>query len=143
MHRNRLFTILILLPAAICASAQDIDPTVEVSRTYQGKMMEVHKPMISMQIPDSVMQFDLDFDYSVFDSPYKGTYEFNPYLQDMKPHPAAWTGSTAVFRLCVFTEHQPYRYHGGSSCTGRKTGREMTVVCTQFRTDAGFGGSLC
>ncbi len=98
MHRNRLFTILILLPAAICASAQDIDPTVEVSRTYQGKMMEVHKPMISMQIPDSVMQFDLDFDYSVFDSPYKGTYEFNPYLQDMKPHPAAWTGRRLFLR---------------------------------------------
>lgn len=57
--------------------------------------------------------------------------------------PAAWTGSTAVFRLCVFTEHQPYGYHGGSSCTGRKTGREMTDVCTQFRADAGFGGPLC
>ena len=57
--------------------------------------------------------------------------------------PAAWTGSTAVFRLCVFTEHQPYGYHGGGSCTGRKTGREMTDVCTQFRTDAGFGGPLC
>ena len=83
---------------AVPAAAQDIDPTVEVSRIYQGKMMEVHKPMIGMQIPDSVMHFDLDFDYSVFDNPYKGTYEFNPYVQDMKPQSAAWSGRRLFLR---------------------------------------------
>jgi hypothetical protein len=36
-------------------------------------------------VPDSVHRFDLDFDYSVFDNPYKGSYEFNPYTMDMKP----------------------------------------------------------
>lgn len=67
------------------ASAQDLDPTVEVSRAYEGKLMEVHKPVLSMAVPDSVMKFDLDFDYSIFESPYKGAYEFNPYAVSMAP----------------------------------------------------------
>lgn len=83
---------------APAVSAQDLDPTVEVSRIYQGKMMEVHKPAIEMQIPDSVTHFDLDFDYSVFESPYKGSYEFNPYLLSMKPQPDAWSGRRLFLR---------------------------------------------
>lgn len=71
--------------AAIVSSAQDLDPTVVVDRAYEGKLMEVHKPVLEMAVPDTVMRFDLDFDYSVFDSPYKGSYEFNPYLLSMKP----------------------------------------------------------
>lgn len=66
-------------------NAQNLDPTVEVNRAYEGKLMEVHKPVLEMEIPDSVMHFDLEFDYSVFESPYKGSYEFNPYLLSMKP----------------------------------------------------------
>lgn len=76
--------------AAMClscyvAAAQNLDPTVVVDRAYEGKLMEVHKPALEMSVPDTVMRFDLDFDYSVFDSPYKGSYEFSPYLLSMKP----------------------------------------------------------
>ena len=38
-----------------------------------------------MAVPDSVTRFALDFDYSVFENPYKGSYEFNPYLLTLKP----------------------------------------------------------
>ena len=75
--------------AAVAASyslgAQDLDPTVVVRREYEGKLIEVHKPQLDMQVPDSVTRFDLDFDYSVFDKPYKGAYEFNPYVLTMEP----------------------------------------------------------
>lgn len=76
--------------AASCfsASAQELDPTVVVDRAYEGKLMEVHKPYLEMAVPDTVMRFDLDFDYSVFESPYKGSYEFSPYLLSMKPSAA-------------------------------------------------------
>ncbi len=77
---------LALLPFA--ASGQNLDPTVEVSRTYEGKLMEVHKPQLKMAVPDSVLRFDLEFDYSVTDKPYKGSYEFSPYTVEMKPSPA-------------------------------------------------------
>lgn len=98
MNGKYIIPLVVIPVMAVTAAAQSIDPTVEVSRTYQGKMIEVHKPMIGMQIPDSVTRFDLDFDYSVFDSPYKGTYEFNPYIQDMKPQPDAWSGRRFFLR---------------------------------------------
>ena len=80
-----LLTVLASLAFAGKVSAQNLDPTVVVDRAYEGKLMEVHKPALEMSVPDSVMRFDLDFDYSVFDRPYKGSYEFNPYLLSMKP----------------------------------------------------------
>ena len=73
----RLYRHIFLIFAAAAAFAQsllaqNLDPTVEVNRAYEGKLMEVHKPVLKMEVPDSVMQFDLDFDYSVFDRPHKG-----------------------------------------------------------------------
>lgn len=90
MKFNHIYLILpavLLLASVSPASGQNLDPTVEVSRDYEGKLMEVHKPKIAMAVPDSVLRFDLEFDYSVSDSPYKGAYEFSPYTMDMKPSP--------------------------------------------------------
>lgn len=80
-----IISFAILAATVFTAAAQNLDPTVEVSRKYEGKLMDVHKPDMEMAVPDSVHRFDLDFDYSVFDNPYKGSYEFNPYTMDMKP----------------------------------------------------------
>ena len=57
---------------ALSAGAQNLNPTVSVTRDYEGKLMEVHKPSMAMFVPDSLHRFDLDFDYSVFANPYKG-----------------------------------------------------------------------
>lgn len=123
--------------AAVCHAsyAQDLDPTVIVDRAYEGKLIEVHKPALEMSVPDSLMRFDLDFDYSVFDRPYKGSYEFNPYLLSMKPsvasdrpgrlyvragagyglHPEAdivWSPALSkkgnAFRMNVYAHHRSY-----------------------------------
>lgn len=64
--------------------AQNLNPSVEVTKAYEGTLVEVHKPSMQMNVPDSVRTFRLDFDYSVFDSPYKGSYEFTPYLMSMQ-----------------------------------------------------------
>ncbi len=88
MNKNILYC---LIPVAsfcmawIPAASQNLDPTVVVSRNYEGKLMEVHKPSLEMAVPDSATRFDLDFDYSVFESPYKGSYEFSPYILTMRP----------------------------------------------------------
>lgn len=66
-------------------SGQNLDPTVNVSGTYHAKQVEVHKPTFKMQVPDSLEQFELKFDYSIFDAPYMGAYEFKPYLLNIKP----------------------------------------------------------
>ena len=61
----------IALAAAVTAGAQNLNPTVEVTNQFEGKVMEVAKPVVDMDVPDSLLRFDLDFDYSVFDTPYK------------------------------------------------------------------------
>ena len=74
--------------AAICSSdayCQTIDPTVEVTRDYVGKLIEVHKPLQTMPVPDSLQRFDLQFDYSIYDSPYKGSLEFSPLRIGIDP----------------------------------------------------------
>lgn len=85
MRKNIFVTIAAMALAMSALHAQDLDPTVVVNRAYEGRLTEVHKPQLDMQVPDSVTRFDLDFDYSVFDKPYKGAYEFNPYLLTMQP----------------------------------------------------------
>ena len=85
MNNIRKFVSLVVASVPFVVSAQDIDPTVVVNRAYEGKLMEVHKPLLEMAIPDTVTRFDLDFDYSVFEKPYKGAYEFNPYVLTMQP----------------------------------------------------------
>lgn len=84
----RIYRYAMIMAAALisaAATAQNLDPTVEVSRAYEGNLVEVHKPVMEMAVPDTVQRFRLDFDYSVFDSPYKGSYEFNPYMTSMRP----------------------------------------------------------
>lgn len=83
--RNKFVISIFFCIFAVSAAAQNLDPTVEVSREYEGKLVEVHKPLFNMTVPDSLTRFALDFDYYVYDNPYKGSYEFAPYLLSMKP----------------------------------------------------------
>ena len=63
---------IIICFAMLCISvsvsvAQNLDPTVEVTRGYKVELAEVHKPYMDMAVPDSVQKFDLDFEYSDHD----------------------------------------------------------------------------
>ena len=93
--------ILSIISAALLLSvsafAQNLNPVVEVTNTYEGRLSDIHKPDQLLNIPDSVTKFKLDFDYSVFEKPYKGAYEFSPYLIAMKPEAAL--DETARFYL--------------------------------------------
>lgn len=76
--------------APFAAGAQNLDPTVSVTREYEAKLLDMDKPALSMFVPDSVTRFNLDFDYSVLNRPYRGAYEFTPFALDMKPEPDAY-----------------------------------------------------
>lgn len=69
---------LALLLVSLSAFAQ-IDPTVEVSREYKLKLSEIHKPARKGRIADSLQRFDLSYDYSILERPYRNLYEFAPY----------------------------------------------------------------
>jgi len=77
-----------LLLAALPAAAQNLDPTVTVTRAYKGAVGDGDKPVAEMFVPDSVTKFNIQFDYSIKPRSYNGSYEFSPYLLEMKPKAA-------------------------------------------------------
>lgn len=82
---SALLALCCLSPAAF---AQNLNPQVQVTNDYTSDMGYVTKPVTQFSIPDTVLHFDYNFDYSVFDNPYKGAYEFNPYAVRLTPAPA-------------------------------------------------------
>ncbi|MBP5537720.1 MAG: hypothetical protein J6X64_05220 [Bacteroidales bacterium] len=85
---KKYISIAVFLSMGLAAAAQTFNPTVVVTNDYEGKTMEAHKKDLPMSVPDSLNRFDLTFDYSVFDQPYKGAYEFEPYAMDIRPQAA-------------------------------------------------------
>ena len=94
--------------AALTALAygQNLNPTVEVTNAYEGGASSIVKPLQKMAVPDSVTTFNLDFDYAVFDNPYRGAYEFKPYYVQLKPAPKPSTENRFYLRAGAgFTLH--------------------------------------
>ncbi len=98
MRKNIFLATVALGFAFVSATAQNLNPTVEVTNDFQGKTVDASKPQLKMAVPDSLLKFDLEFDYSVFSNPYKGGYDFSPYLLDMKPAPDAYNARKFYLR---------------------------------------------
>ena len=74
---KRSLTIVVLLCALLPLRAQNA--TVEVSRPYDVNLDGIRKPAIPTAVDDSLQRFDVHFDYSIFNRPYKDLYDFTPY----------------------------------------------------------------
>ncbi len=86
---------------ALCAplSAQNINQSVQVTNEYASRFSDFQKTGPSLQVPDSLYRFDYSFDYSVFETPYKGSYEFSPYRISVTPEARLYDGSKFFLRL--------------------------------------------
>ncbi len=73
-------------------NAQKFNPRVEVENTFEGKVVEATKKSLDMAVPDSLYDFRYNIDYSVFDNPYRGSYEFRPYKIEYRPEAAPVSG---------------------------------------------------
>lgn len=80
MKKYSILAAVLLPVASFTAASQNLNPTVEVTSVYSSSAKDVVKPVQEMAVPDSVTQFNLKLDYSVFDNPYKGSYEFSPFV---------------------------------------------------------------
>ena len=85
---------------ALCAqlSAQNINQSVQVTNDYVTRFADFQKQGDGLRVPDSLYRFDYSFDYSVFDTPYKGAYEFSPYRIQVTPEPRPYDGGTLWLR---------------------------------------------
>lgn len=89
---KRAFIILAAVCICSLGKAQTIDQTVEVTNDYLSSPVNAVKNSIGMFIPDTVMKFNLDFDYDVFENPYEGAYEFSPYSVKFTPSALEYDG---------------------------------------------------
>ena len=90
---------LLILLTALLVSARlfaQIDPTVVIDREFEGQIdMDARMPLAegAASIADSLKVFDVSFDYSIFNRPFRDLYEFSPYqaaslgVVPMKPIP--------------------------------------------------------
>ena len=163
--RKTILSAVILLAGA-SAWAQNLNPTVEVTNIYAREATGIEKPSQLLEMPDSVLRFNLDMDYSVNPTPYQGSYEFKPYLVQLRPqarpsgentlfvrvgagyslHPEATVVWTPVkkdhLRLNVYADHNSYfgKYHDiVSKGTEFLPGGEA-VSGARSRTTAGVDG---
>ncbi len=158
MKRIYLVSAALLFSAAV-SYGQNFNPTVEVTNTYQGNASEVHKPLLEMNVPDSLLRFELDFDYEVFEKPYQGAYSFKPYMLNLKPAKDAWRGRKLYLRAgagyslhpqldFVFSPEQsgPFQmsvYAGHRSYFGNYLGIRPELQDGLYRlkkSGSGFGG---
>ena len=76
--KKYIITILMLAFATALQAQQKIDPTLEVEKDFDGKMSNIVKGALNTSVPDSLTSFNLNFNYSIFDKPYRDLYEFSP-----------------------------------------------------------------
>ena len=149
---KKIFISAALLGLCAGAFAQNLNPTVEVTNIYAREATGIEKPSQLLEMPDSVLHFNLDMDYSVNNTPYRGSYEFKPYLVQLRPqarpsgegtlfvragagyslHPEATVVWTPVkknhFRLNLFADH--YSYFGDY--------RNITLQESSYQADGTF-----
>ena len=87
-----------VLAACMAASAQNLNPEIVVTNEYETRMPLVPKVDLAMSCPDSLKEFRYGFDYSVFDNPYSGSYEFSPYVVKLEPGKTPARGSSFFLR---------------------------------------------
>ena len=83
MKTSRYIALAAGLLAGVSAWAQN--EVIDVTSTYEAAPPEVQKAELPMAVPDSLLRFDLDYQYSVFDSPYQGSRSFEPYYIGIQP----------------------------------------------------------
>ena len=87
------------LSAGFAVQAQGISKSVQVENSYEGVQGNIRKQEVRMSIPDTLLKFGYRFNYSVFDSPYMGAYEFSPYFINIQPEPSVFDGHKFYARL--------------------------------------------
>lgn len=132
-------TVVIIASALLCAAlqAQNLNPVVEVTNEYDVNFTSAIRQTIPMAVPDSLLEFKKDFDYTVFDNPYKGAYQFVPFTVKLQPQASVYDGKR--FHLCAgagYTVH-PVLDFVWSPLRGREGKFQMNV----YQKGNGYWGS--
>ena len=96
--KHKYLTIIACVALGAPLAAQNINQSVQVTNDYITRFADFQKLGPALQVPDSLYRFDYDFDYSVFATPYKGSYEFSPYRIEVTPEARLYDGNKLYLR---------------------------------------------
>lgn len=144
MIMRKISAIVAALVFCLAAFAQNGNHTVEVTNDYISQLSGLQKKNLEMAVPDSLLQFDYKFDYSVFDTPYKGAYEFSPYHIHVQPQASKYDAGKFYLRAGAGYSIRPVLefvaaavtkpefaltiYNEGSGFYGRNAAHEMVSL---------------
>ena len=77
-RRFRLVVICLVISLGEVFAQSGINKTIQVERDYEGKVMDSDKSKIKTTISDTLLNFNIHFDYPTFYRPYRDLYEFSP-----------------------------------------------------------------
>lgn len=98
MIMKRIIMSAALMALGLALAAQNINQSVQVDNDYQTSFADFQKSGPDIMVPDSLYSFDYSFDYSVFESPYRGSYEFTPYEIKVTPDVMGYDGGKFFLR---------------------------------------------
>ena len=108
MKKTNILSAAVLLALTVPAGAQNINQSVQVTNEYLTRFADFQKQGEELQVPDSLLRFDYNFDYSVFDTPYRGSYEFSPYRIDATPAARLFLCQDACRRQHRHNDHSDF-----------------------------------
>lgn len=131
---NKSLITVLALSVGVSAAAQNLNPEVIVTNEYETKMPAVSKTDLAMASPDSLKEFKFSFDYSVFEHPYKGAYEFSPYVVELVPDKSELQASRFFLRAGAgYSLHPQFDF---AWVPLRKKGADITL----FQNFGGYFG---
>lgn len=120
MNRRIYSAALLLALTTLSAAAQNLNPSVQVTNEYETVAATARKHDLQVSVPDSVLRFDYDFDYSVFENPYKGAFDFNPYTIGISPKGSGFDSRGLFLRAGAGYRLRPELYAVWSPSVGKK-----------------------
>ena len=132
--RKIFLTLSVAALAALQLSAQNLNPQVQVTNDYQTRLSDVSKMDLIMQVPDSLQEFSTNVDYSVFNTDYKGAYDFDPYPIRVTPKATDYSGNQLFVRTGLGFTFRPVL---NAVYTPVKKGLHRLTVYNDFHGYAG------
>lgn len=83
MKRSAIILFTLFLGGMLSAQNSNLNPTVQVTNNYESRIPDTDKDVMRVVVPDSLYKFDLNFDYTGFETHYNGNDEFNPFLTEL------------------------------------------------------------
>lgn len=83
MKRGAIIFAALFSGVLLCAQNPNLNPTVQVTNAYESRIRNVDRQVMKVAVPDSLYKFDLNFNYTGFENPYKGNEEFNPFFTEL------------------------------------------------------------